>query len=106
MKRSPVVSNEKMLIKELRDPKEALHFLNASVYVAFEEDEPELILLALYRVAQAHGINRTAKLAGMHRVSLHRMLTQGGNPEWQSLFRVMAALKLGFKFEKNMKLAA
>jgi len=66
--------------------------------VAFEENDPELILLALYNVAQAQGVRKTADGARMHRVSLNRMLTKGGNPEWKSLFRVLAAMHLSFQF--------
>ncbi len=106
MKRSPVVSHEKKLRKELKNSADALQYLNASVEVAFKENDPELILLALYNVAQAQGINKTAKLAKMHRVSLHRMLTNGGNPEWKSLFRVLSALHLALRFEKPFALAA
>ena len=106
MKRSPVVPHEKQLLKELKDSNEALHYLNACVKLAFKEDDPELILLALYNVAQAQGIHKTAKLAKMHRVSLHRMLTKGGNPEWKSLFRVFSALHLSLRFEKPFSLAA
>ncbi len=102
----PAVSHEEMLIKELKNPVEALHYLNASVVLAFKENEPELILLALYHASQALGIHKTAKLAKMHRVSLHRMLTKGGNPEWNSLFRLLSALGLSIKFEKSHRLAA
>jgi probable addiction module antidote protein len=101
----PTVSHEAETIKELKDPKEATRYLNASVHVAFEENDPELILLALYNVAQANGIRRTADAARMHRVSLNRMLTKGGNPEWKSLFKVLAAMHLSFHFAPPPKRA-
>src|SRR4051812_28692059 len=106
MKRKPEASYDRQHIKDLKDPTEALHYLNAAVYVAFKEDEPELILLALYHVARAQGVYKTAKSAKMHRVSLHRMLNKGGNPEWRSLFRVLSALHFMPKFEKSFRLAA
>jgi probable addiction module antidote protein len=106
MKRKVAASHRYELEKELKDPREALHYLNGCVETAFKEDDPELILLGLYNVAQAQGINKTAKLAKMHRVSLHRMLTRGGNPEWKSLFRVFSALHLALKFETSLPLAA
>lgn len=102
----PVVSDEKILWQEIKDPKEAMGYLNACVQVAFEEDDPELILLAIYNVAQSQGMQNTARAAKIHRVSLHRMLTQGGNPEWKSLFRVLSALHLTFKFDKQLPKAA
>ena len=102
----PAVPHDVETIRELKDPKEAERYLNACVQVAFDEDDPELILLALYNVAQAQGVKKTADAARMHRVSLHRMLTKGGNPEWRSLFRLLAAMHLPFRFELPKVLAA
>lgn len=102
----PAVSHELETIRELKDPQEAMRYLNACVQVAFEENDPQLVLLALYNVAQAQGMKKTADAARMHRVSLHRMLTKGGNPEWKSLFRVLTAMHLPFKFEPPEAMAA
>jgi probable addiction module antidote protein len=100
MKKVPsAVSHDVESIRELKNPKEAALYLNACVQVAFEENDADLILLALYNVAQAQGVKKTADAARLHRVSLHRMLTKGGNPEWKSLFRLLAAMHLPFRFE-------
>ena len=100
------VSYHDGLIKDLKDPKEAMLYLNACVQVAFEEDEPELVILAIYDVAQAQGIQKTAHAAKMHRISFHRILAEGGNPKWKSLFRVLSALHLAFRFDKLLSKAA
>ena len=89
------VSHEEEQIREFRrNPKLAQAFLNAVIEVAFEENDPELVLTSLAVVAKAAGMSRIAKKAEVRRESLHRMLSKRGNPEWNSLFRVMKALHL------------
>lgn len=96
MKRTaPYVSHEKEQIREFREnPERAAGYLNAAIEVAFEENDPELILTALATVARARGMTRVAQDADISRESLHRMLSKRGNPEWSSLFRVFKALRI------------
>ena len=94
-KRSASVSHEDAEIREFRQhPERARAYLNAAIQVAFEENDPELVLTALAVVAKAAGMSKVAKKAELRRESLHRMLSKRGNPEWNSLFRVMKALNL------------
>lgn len=94
-KKAPSVSHEAEEIREFRrDPERARAYLNAAIQVAFEENDPELVLTALAVVAKAAGMSRVAREADLRRESLHRMLSKRGNPEWNSLFRVMKALHL------------
>ncbi len=94
-KRAASISHEDEEIREFRkDPERARAYLNAAIQVAFEENDPELVLTALAVVAKAAGMSRVAKKAELRRESLHRMLSKRGNPEWSSLFRVMRALHL------------
>ena len=97
--RSPSVSHEAEQVREFReDPERALEYLNAAVEVAFEQDDPELVLTALSTVAKAIGMTRVASRTLLRRESLHRMLSKRGNPEWNSLFRVLKALHLRPRF--------
>lgn len=94
-KRVASVSHEEEEIREFRKyPERARAYLNAAIQTAFEENDPELVLTALAVVAKAAGMSRVAKKADLRRESLHRMLSKRGNPEWNSLFRVMKALHL------------
>ena len=96
----PSISDEEMEIRMLRkDPRWVTEYLNAHMEVAFEENEPELLLLALARVAKARGIAHVAKSVSVKRESLHRMLSKRGNPQWDSLFRIFKALHLRLKLE-------
>jgi probable addiction module antidote protein len=92
---APAVSYEEQEIREFREnPERARAYLSAAIEVAFEENDPEIVLTALAVVAKAAGMSRIAKKAELRRESLHRMLSKRGNPEWNSLFRVLRALDL------------
>ncbi len=80
------------LIKALRDPREAVEYLNA----ALEDGDPEVFLLALRDVAEAQGgVAQLAEAAKLNRESLYRMLSDRGNPELRSLDALLHAL--GFR---------
>ena len=85
--RKPYRSYEESLIKSLKDRKEAELYLNA----ALEEGDRQSFLLALYHVAKAHGLSHLAEKAKLHRVSLHKMLSKRGNPEFESILRLIQA---------------
>lgn len=106
-KRKPYVSHEAEQVKEFKkNPAQAMEYLNACVQVAFEENDPELVLSALALMAKAYGITRLAKKAHLQRESLHRMLSKSGNPEWNSLFHILRALRLQFKLESASPMMA
>ncbi len=98
---APAVSHEDEQLEEFRKyPGRAVAYLNACFQVAFEENDPELVLTALAAVARAQGMARVAVRAELKRESLHRMLSKRGNPEWASLFRVFKALRLRPRLER------
>lgn len=85
-------SYQKQLIEDLRDPAEAIGYLNACL----EGGNRNVFLLALQNVAQAQGgMTRLARKANLDRASLYQMFSAKGNPEIQSLERILEAL--GFR---------
>lgn len=107
MKKKPYVSHEDAQIEEFRKrPKLAIEYLNSAFEVAYEENDPELVLTAMAAVAKAYGIKQVAKDAHVKRESLHRMLSNRGNPEWSSMFRVLKALHVLPKFQRFGRVAA
>ena len=101
-KNLPYVSDEEEQLREFRkSPKRAAAYLNACIQVAFEENDPELVLVALAKVAKAQGMTNVAKSVAVKRESLHRMLSKRGNPEWNSIFQVFKALHLLPKLEST-----
>jgi probable addiction module antidote protein len=98
----PYENYDKYLLKSLKNPTEAAAYLNA----ALEEKDPAVFLMAYYHVACAHGIQKIANKAKIHRVSLNKMLSKNGNPEWKSLFRLLMASHLRLRVEAAPRLAA
>ena len=86
------------LIKALRDPREAVEYLNA----ALEDGDPEVFLLALRDIAEAQGgVAEVAEAAKLNRENLYRMLSNRGNPELRSLDALLHAL--GFRLAIAVK---
>ena len=93
--RTPVkaltVSHRERLIEELRaDPKLSAEYLNA----AAEDGDPHVYLTALRTVAEAQGMAKVAKAAGVPRESLYRALSSGGNPRFSTLHAILKAAGL------------
>jgi probable addiction module antidote protein len=85
------VSHREQLIEELRaDSKLAAEYLNA----AAEDEDPRVYLAALRTVAEAHGMAKVAKAAGVPRESLYRALSAGGNPRFSTLHAILKAAGL------------
>lgn len=91
----PYKDYDESLLKSLKDPIEAAAYLNA----ALEENDPAVFLMAYYNVARAHGIKKIADRAKVHRVSLNKMLSKRGNPEWKSILRILRASHLRLRVE-------
>lgn len=96
----PYQSYYKNLIEDLKDPREAAAYLNA----AFEEGDRRAFLLALRNVVEARGgMSRFARSSGLHRVSLYKMFSGNGNPEFESLMTVIKVLGIQWKFAPAKK---
>lgn len=90
MKRKASRSHDEAMIRRLRkDPDFAAEYLKAALE---DEDEPRVLLIALRHVAQARGIARVAKAAGVQRESLYRALSAQGNPRLSTLVAVAKAI--------------
>jgi probable addiction module antidote protein len=73
MKRKASVSYDEAIIRRLRkDPDFAPEYLKAALE---DEDEPRVLLIALHHLAQAQGIAKVAKAAGIESESLFRALS-------------------------------
>lgn len=91
-------SYKKNLVERLKNPKEAVAYLNASL----EDSDPRVFLVALRDVAEAHGgISYLAKETDLNRESLYRTLSLQGNPTITNLFSMLEV----FGLELNVKIA-
>ena len=61
---------------------------------AFEEGDATLIAAALGNIARARGMTEVARRAGLGRESLYKALSIDGNPQLDTILRVMQALGL------------
>jgi probable addiction module antidote protein len=97
MKRKASVSHDEAVIRRLRkDPNFATEYLKAALQ---DEDEPRVLLIALRHLAQAQGIAKVAKAAGIERESLYRALSASGNPRLSTLVAVTRAIGLRLTVE-------
>src|SRR6185437_13446547 len=63
MKRKASISHDEAIVRRLRkDPEFAAEYLKAALE---DEDEPRVLLIALRHLAQAQGIAKVAKAAGI-----------------------------------------
>jgi len=101
MKRKASTSHDKALVAELRDdPAFAAEYLRAAIEDATEsKGEPKVLLLALRQTAEACGVAKIAKAAGVERESLYRALSKTGNPRLSTLVAVTRALGLKLTVE-------
>jgi len=97
MKRKTSVTHDETMIRRLRrDPEFAAEYLKAALE---DSDEPRVLLVALRHLAQAHGIAKVAKAAGIERESLYRALSEKGNPRLSTLVAVTRVIGLRLTVE-------
>jgi probable addiction module antidote protein len=99
---------KEFLLEQLKDPAEAMSYLNAALE---DKENPEVFLLALRDVAEVYGMRKAAKKAGLNREGFYQMLSKRGNPTIASLFSVLNVLGFVVKLDlktgkKNLKKAA
>ena len=79
-------------------------YLNA----AAEDEDPNVLLMALAHVAKARGMMQVAKDAGLSRVSLYRALKVGAHPRFETARAVLRALgvKLAVAAQGDLSISA
>lgn len=93
------------LIRRLNDPKEAAAYLDA----ALEAGDRAAFLLAIKNVIDAFGgVTRISRDTGLNRENLYRVLSERGNPELNSLEKLLKALglRLAVEVDENIDHAA
>jgi probable addiction module antidote protein len=105
MKKQLCVSHDEVMKKKLRnDPAFAAEYLKAALE---DTEEPKVLLIALRRIAEARGgLAKVAKMAGIERESLYRVLSSRGNPRLSTLLAVIEAVGLKLTVESGRPRAA
>ena len=97
MKHKTSASHDEAIIRRIRkDPEFAAEYVKAALE---DTEEPLVLLLALRHLAQARGIAKVAKAAGIERESLYRALSRRGNPRLSTLVAVTKAIGLKLTVE-------
>ena len=74
---------------EYLDSEDAIaEYLNA----VLEEDDPDLLLLAIADIAKVRGMSKIAEEAGLGRESLYKALTPGAKPRYETVQKLLRAL--------------
>jgi probable addiction module antidote protein len=93
-------SYQDSLVEGLSDPREAAAYLDA----ALEEGDRPAFLLAIRNVIEAlGGMTQIARRTGLNRENLYRVLSEQGNPELNSLEKLLKALGLRLSVEVDQK---
>lgn len=90
-----------LLIESLKNPKEALAYLNVILDETRDESEEsqKLLLMALKDIAEAQGgIALLAEKTGLGRESLYKTLSSKGNPRLNTLTTLIHAMGFDIKF--------
>jgi len=91
---------QESLIKHLSDPKEAAAYLDA----ALEYGDRPAFLLAIRNVIDAlGGMSKISRQTGLNRENLYRVLSKKGNPELNSLEKLLKALGLRLSVEVDQE---
>jgi probable addiction module antidote protein len=63
----------------------------------FKIGDPDLIIAAIGDVARARGMAKIANETSRGRESLYKSLSEGGNPSFEIILKVMASLGFGLR---------
>jgi probable addiction module antidote protein len=98
MRHPTSISHDEAMVASLRDdPDFAAEYLRSALE---DTDEPQVLLIALRRLAEAKGgVAAIAAAAGVQRESLYRALSASGNPRLSTLTAVTKALGLKLTVE-------
>ncbi len=90
----PQARRHKRIFRDPADHLVSKAAVAAYLEAALEEGDAKLIAAALGDIARAKGMAQLARDAGLGRESLYKALSTGGNPEFATVMKVIAALGL------------
>ena len=101
----PYPTHDEVMLAHLKeDPEFAVEYLKVALEEAIDEDGRHVLLTAIRRIAEAHGIAKIARAAGIKRESLSRALSAKGNPRFDTLYAVVHAMGLQLTVEPAHRL--
>jgi probable addiction module antidote protein len=67
--------------------------------VAFEENDPDLLLMAIGDIARSKGMAKIARELNLNRKGLYKSLAPDGNPSFKTVFKLLDVLGLQIRLE-------
>ncbi|MBX9830598.1 putative addiction module antidote protein [Candidatus Babeliales bacterium] len=100
-KKSRHIDYHERLIEDLKDPIEAIAYLNA----ALMDEDPRIFLIAVRNVIEAHGLSIAdiAEETNLNRENLYRTLSAKGNPKLTSIIPILNSLGLNLAIQPYKK---
>jgi probable addiction module antidote protein len=97
-------SYEEFLLEQLKDPKEAAAYLEASLDAYEEDGDTAALLLAMRDVAKAQGgIAKLAERTGINREYLYNILANRNKPGLDHMLGILAGLGFRMKLEPRLE---
>ena len=66
----------------------------AYLTAVIKKNDPGLLIAALGDIARARGMTKLAEDSGLNRESLYKALRSGAKPRFETVFRILKALKI------------
>ncbi len=76
--------------EHLQTDEEIAEYLNQ----AYDDEDPEVFVIALGNVIRAQGVAEVARRAGLNRESLYKLISGKTRPKWETVHALMRALGL------------
>jgi len=75
-------------VEFLQNDDEIMEYLNQ----AYQDENPDVFVIALGNVAKAKGVSRIAAQTGLNRESLYKVFSGKAKPQWATIHALMHAI--------------
>ncbi len=92
---------DEVIIDDLqKHPEMREAYLKSAMEESNETHDKRVLIMALRNIAEANGISKTARKAGLSRETFYKALSTRGNPRLETLFAILEAVgcKLSITF--------
>ena len=97
------VAHEKGLLEDLKDMNFVVGYLNSILDGLTADESLEPFLLALGRVAKAHGMGKLATNSKRTRDAIYKALSKKGNPTFSTLHGILDTIGLELHVQKKRR---
>lgn len=99
-KKKRTISHEEGLLEDFKDWRFVEAYLNDLLQDIHIPEGQEMFLVALGRIAKAHGMTQTAEFSKVKREALYKALSHRGNPRLSTFANVLHALGLSLQVKR------